>query len=70
MDVRVQALKVVPQVEFGVGGSTIKSVSYTFYVSGHGPFILTYPEGEDTVSVVDADITKQVQKLQALGAIS
>ena len=47
-------------------GNVRSQVEYSFFVGQHGPFTLRYAHGEDKPERVQADMTAQVQKLQAI----
>lgn len=51
---------------FGVGGVVKKQTRVTFYVGTHGPFTLTYDEGQGTADKIQSDINAKVRDLRVI----
>lgn len=65
-DLAVKNLTQSEQPYFGPGGITKKQTRVTFYVGAHGPFTLTYDEGQGTTDRIQADINAKVRELRVL----
>lgn len=65
----VQNLQVTTGVEFDQRGTPRTVTTYSYFISGHGPFEDVFAEGADTVEAVQAAQQMRFDKLVAVGAI-
>lgn len=62
----VHDITTTEQPFFGLGGVVKKQTRVTFYVGTHGPFTLTYDEGQGTAEKIQNDINAKVRDLRVI----
>lgn len=65
-DLKVHDISQNEQPYFGPGGVVKKQTRVTFYVGSHGPFTLTYDEGQGTADRIQSDINARVRDLRVI----
>jgi hypothetical protein len=65
-DLIVHDLSTSEQPFFGPGGVIKKQTRVTFYVGSHGPFTLTYDEGQGSAERIQNDINARVRDLRVI----